>query len=98
MAAALLVCAIVGWVFLKPSGKGSVTLDAEGRLTWTKASNVSAGALMGKDGERTIQYELSDGESVRLTEAMRDKYKWTLEETQKDGVTREIAIRSESEG
>ena len=98
VAAALLVCAIAGWVFLKPSGKGSVTLDAEGRLTWTKASNVSAGALMGKDGERTIQYELSDGESVRLTEAMRDKYKWTLEETQKDGVTREIAIRSESEG
>lgn len=96
--AALLAVAVVGVVLLKPTGKDSITLDAGGSFTWNMPSKASAAALVGKDGDRMIRYELTDGESVQLTRAMCDKYDWTLEELQKDGTAKQIAIRSESEG
>ena len=96
-AAALLVCVVVYLVFLKPPVVDEITMDAQGRFTWIRASKVSAGTLVGKKDERTIRYDLTDGENVQLTQAMRDKYDWTVEELQEDGSTKQIAIRLKSE-
>lgn len=94
--AVILVCAIACLLLLKPSGKKKIALDAQGQLTWVKPDKVEKGTLVGRADSQTVRYELKDGETVLLGDAINEKYDWTIEELQSNGVTEEIEILSKS--